>query len=353
MRHEALTFQYHSHRYIEMFRALNHFCRHEIGFVSFDDLNLPQWLKAVGLLRNLAHAFGLPTLLARHPTADAVFVREFLTIPLLLASPLLLRFRRRALFVLIHNVQMAHLRSRDRFALRLLARLGFRFVALETDAGLRELGIDIHLDQLLVLPLCWPATAESPSRSRNSTRLTIGLVGRLRPEKNVLKLLERLAGLRPTMQSEMDIVVGCDSPAILAQAAALGLRCIDTTTEDAYNAALDSIDILVVNYERTRYLYRTSGVIADAAFRGLVVVCPDYPAFRTQVSTPSPVGSTFSCLDDLAIAINDAAILIPNIVAATSAFRAYRDPKELAPRLDRWLDGMPGDESTNCLPPRQ
>ena len=352
MRHETLKFQYQSHRYIEMFRALDNYCRHEIGFVSFDDLNLPQWLTAVGLLRNLAHAFALPTLLARHPTADAVFVREFLTIPLLLASPLLLRFRGRALFVLIHNVQMAHLRSRDRFALRLLFRLGFRFVALETDAGIRELGVDFHRDQLLVLPLCWPATAESRSRLPNSTRPIIGIVGRLRPEKNVLKLLERMASLRQTLRPEIDVVVGCDSPEILTQAAALGLNCVDTTTEDAYNTALDSIDILVVNYERTRYFYRTSGVIADAAFRGLVVVCPDYPAFRTQVSTPAPVGSTFSSLDDLANAINQAAALIRNIAAASSAFRDYRDPRELAPRLDRWLDGIPGNVSTICLPPQ-
>jgi hypothetical protein len=88
-----------------MFRALNDLCRHEIGFVSFDDLTLPRWLREIGLLRNLAHPFKLAALLARCGSADVIFVREFLTIPLLLASPLLLRFRTRALFVMIHNVQ--------------------------------------------------------------------------------------------------------------------------------------------------------------------------------------------------------------------------------------------------------
>jgi len=338
MQNEMLKFQYQSHRYIEMFRALDKYCRHKIGFISFDDLNLPQWLKAVGLLRNLAHAFALPTLLARHPTADAIFVREFLTLPLLLASPLLLHFRRRALFVLIHNVQMAHLRSRDRLALRFLFRLGFRFVALETDAGIRELGVDFHNDQLLVLPLCWPATAEIQSRPRNSAKVIIGIVGRLRPEKNVLQLLAILATLRQTMRPNIDIMVGCDSPEILRQAGALGLKCVDTTTDDTYHAALDSIDILVVNYDRSRYFYRTSGVIANAGFRGVVVVCPDYPAFRTQVSTPVPVGATFRSFNDIELAINQAAALIPDIVSASSAFQSHRDPEKLAPRLDAWLD---------------
>ena len=334
-----MKFQYPSHRYVEMFRAFSQFSHHAIGFVSFDDLSLPAWLRKINVMRNIAHPLNLPAILARHGNKDAIFVREFLTVPLLLASPLLLRFRARVLFVLIHNVQMAHLRLRDRLALRLLFRLGFRFVSLETDAGIQQLGIDFDRDQLLVLPLCCPAPTPRDSRQRNPMRPVVGIVGRLRPEKNVLKLLNVLSEMRQTRHSEVEVLVGCDDPAVLAQAQSLGLNVIDTTAEAAYDAALDSIDVLVVNYDRGRYFYRTSGVIADAALRGLVVVCPDYPTFRIQISTPVVIGATFKSFDNLGQAINEALSLIPNAREASLAYQVHRDPRRLAPILDDWLDG--------------
>jgi hypothetical protein len=49
-------------------------------------------------------------------------------------------------------------------------------------------------------------------------------------------------------------------------------------------AALARADVVILNYARPFYFYRSSGVINDAASLGTAVVCPDYPIFRRQVS---------------------------------------------------------------------
>jgi hypothetical protein len=68
---------------------------------------------------------------------------------------------------------------------------------------------------------------------------------------------------------------------------------VDTQEDAAYEACLASLDILVCDFSRDGYFYRSSGVVCDAICSGVWVVCPDYPVLKHQVSWPVEVGVVY------------------------------------------------------------
>lgn len=332
------TVQYYPHRHIEFVAEAGSFSKHSIAMTSYSDVRLPRFTYRHPAMFQSLNPFMLAWQLRKRRHYDIVFVREFSTVPLLLAAPVLWPYRKNTLFVLVHNVQMAHQRTRDRVALKRLFKMGFRFVALESAAGIKELGIDYPGRQVLTLPLVHHGIPGRKSRTPGAQgRLVLGVIGRMRPEKDIDRLFSSLQAVVASGRFAVDILIGCNDPAILAQGRACGFRTMDTTQHEHYEQALQAVDMILVNYRADRYLYRTSGVIADALYRGIVVLCPDFPVFKAQVSTPQPVGATFPSLAELPQALEQAIALVAADDSAFDAYAQYRQPRDVAQRIDQWL----------------
>ena len=332
-------FKYEPHKYIELLSEARKFSKHPISLTSFSDVLLPKPFSRHPMLYQLANPFCLAKELGKRRNNGVIFVREFMTIPLLLAAHVLWPYRKNTLFVMVHNIQMAHLRLRDRIALKILFKLKYRFVSLESSAGISELGIANKDAQVLNLPLAhYAAVKLKEVDSNRRRRTTVGIVGRLRPEKDIELLFNAIDDVLRSGRVDVDILIGCNNEEILKEGARRGFRTVDTASPENYDEALRLSDIVVVNYNTDRYRYRTSGVIADAIFRGTYVVCPDYPVFKAQVSVPCAVGTTFKCLEELPSAIEMAVNLVQDGQDSFKEYIRYRQPEHLAEKIDAWIE---------------
>jgi glycosyltransferase involved in cell wall biosynthesis len=233
-----------------------------------------------------------------------VFAQEFITIPLLVSFPLWARQRRRVVFQVNHNVQFA-MRSRgQRLALNLLFRLGARIAAHEI--FLRDLpATRLRPRHDLMLPNPMASRTFSPRR-RDQRLVRVGLVGSFRPEQQGGETLAFLSGLGPVGGREPHLVVASANRARLEEmkAKAGEIRWYAPGSGDYWDI-LAGLDVVVLNYLRSAYEYRTSGVAADAIACGVPVVAPDFPLIRRQLLWPVPMGRTFSSPDEIAGAIDE------------------------------------------------
>ncbi len=276
---------------------------------------------------------------------DLIVVREFLTALLLVVWPLIWPWRRRVYFLINHNLQEAHRRRLERAVLRLLYRTGCRFACFETTAGCAEIGVVPDAERFLVLPHPLAGAIVSRAATPPAAEPVVGVIGAVRAEKGSEAILQALLQLRKEGRLPVRLVLGCPEADVRAAWQCQGFEVIDTSSRAAYLAALDLCDVVVLNYQRERYLYRPSGVAADALSRGAAVVCPDFPLMRLQLSAPATVGAVFGDLEELPAATMRALALRPTLGDALAAHQHARDPTALARLLDAFVAGTLGRRS--------
>lgn len=274
----------------------------------------------------------------RQRNHDLLVVREFLTQVVLLVWPLIWPLRRKVYFLVNHNLQEAHVRRFERICLKILYRSGFRFACLETVEGFAELGILPKPERFLVVPHpLWPL---APPRSPTTDRLPmIGVIGAIRGEKGSEEILSALASLRHAGRLRAQLLLGCPEPSARAVWAERGFEVVDTTDRRNYLAAFDRVDVIVLNYQRSRYYYRPSGVAADALGRRAAVVSHDFPAIRHQLTVPARVGVMFAACEDLESAIAEALALRPGLDEALRRHEEARRPEAIAALIDDFITG--------------
>lgn len=268
---------------------------------------------------------------------DRCIVREFLTIPLLLTMPIWWRSRSRCLFVINHNLQSASRRAIERAALLAMQQWGVRFLLCENSTAWADA---LRLDDTKAIPgiFCVPfpvaGTFSPGDPAPRRTLPRIGVIGAFRPEKNPTESLNLLYEAIQSGRILGELVVGCPDRSFRNSWEGKALT-IDTTSEAGYAVALRSCDVVVFFYDRLMYFYRTSGVVIDAIRHGCVVVCPNYPAMRSQIMEPTPVGAVYNAADDLVEAVIRAIdlALSPTAGEAFTAYRAHRSPERVASLL--------------------
>jgi glycosyltransferase involved in cell wall biosynthesis len=275
----------------------------------------------------------------RRSEHDLILVREFLTTLLLVVWPLIWPQRRRVYFLINHNLQEAHRRRLERAVLRLLYRTGCRFACFETTSGCAEIGIFPDPERILVLPHPLAGAIVTRKTTAPAGEPVVGVIGAMRAEKGSDAVLLALLEVRKQGRLPVRLVLGCPEAEVRAAWQSRGYEVIDTSSRAAYLAALDLCDVVVLNYQRERYLYRPSGVAADALSRGAAVVCPDFPLIRLQLSSPAMVGAVFDGLDELPAATLRALALRPGLGEALAAHERARDPAALARLLDAFVAG--------------
>lgn len=259
----------------------------------------------------------------------SILVREFSTIPLLLAAPLFLPLRPRVRFLVNHNLQWAVRGGAERWAWCALQRLGFRMVFFETtDLNLPPaygLARSVHG----AIPFPVPAQAPGLRSPRAPGALPrIGIAGHRRPEKDMASLMARLA---EAGRGRWRIAVGLPNPETAGPSPA---ETHNTSSPEAYRAFLRGCDVIVLAPREDAYRYRPSGVLADAVGEGTPVVAPGYPLFRGQLSWPCAVGEVFERAEELPMAVERALARSAAGKYDFAAYRAARGPEALAEVLD-------------------
>ena len=288
-------------------------------------------------LRDLvAHLFIVQTIL-RNLDADLILVRYFTTKILLVSAIVLWVFRKKLLFIIQNNMQLAHVGSRESFYFKLLCRLGFQFAFWETEDGLDELGIKYRAQQFVVLPLAvYPQLERSNDMSRVGPP-RIGVIGRELPEKNTDKLLNFLVKWKESGELSAEIVLGSDDTEVMERWASKGVTTVQTGDYQDYLDVVSSVDVLLIYYDRAHYFYRSSGVIHEAAYVGTAVVCPDFPVFRYQVTQPARVGALYQDDEGILRALQSAIEIAKSAPENFEVWSKSRCPEEFGRRIDRFL----------------
>jgi hypothetical protein len=274
----------------------------------------------------------------RNYRADLILVRYFTTKMLLASTVVLWLFRKKLLFIIQNNMQLAHVWPRDSLYFRILCRLGFQFGFLEAADGLPELGVEFRERQFLTVPLpVYPKLARD-TKERRVGPPAIGVIGRELPEKNTDQLLNLLVGWRASGDLSAEIILGSNDTLVLETWAQKGVTTVQTMDYQDYLRSVSGVDVLLIYYDRLHYFYRSSGVIHEAACVGTAVVCPDFPVFRYQVTQPVRVGALFQSVEGMLPAIQSAFEIARFEPDNFRVWAKARCPEEFSRRVDRFIE---------------
>ncbi len=269
--------------------------------------------------------------------AETIVVREFLTLPLLLVSPWLLKHRERVWFLCHHNIAFASKRVTHRWALRLLSLLGYRFVVFEDRSLWRSVSRNFNPRCIATLPCpIIPLRPEPSPNSRDAARPLVGFIGNPRAEKSsdwaIQMLLDHLA--KAGTERPFEILIGTSDQAFRAKWGARATT-LDTKSYPDYLRALEMCNVIVLPYDPSAYAYRVSGVLSEAVASGCAVVVPAIPGLTQQISVPGIVGSRYEMPGDLPQAVISALHLsrTRRFQSAVKAHRLDRGPKGLSKAL--------------------
>lgn len=166
------------------------------------------------------------------------------------------------------------------------------------------------------------------------TPIKIGVVGMIRADKPIGKLLEKVREYVAVSQHKCELIIGTPIAQKPKYLDSLGATIYDTTKEEDYIKVLNNTDILVIHYEKDRYYYRASGVISDAASCGCFIIASDYPVIQHQIEWPVQIGLTFSDFEEIAVLLDRAIAHIQEKGQDNHwIWREKRTAREIAKRL--------------------
>jgi glycosyltransferase involved in cell wall biosynthesis len=320
------------HKFYDFVEAIFEKSKYEIGVIKTKEktLHFKGYLSKLRFLLLLWDVFYIPFAAYKLWNKDFIFLREF-TSPLFCISGILLfPLRKKLLLNVNHNLQRFEHRILHRLSIKFIDFLGFSFFIFEykkTPFNLQNQVVSIPFRlQDIKLPIS------------KKTKPTIGIIGAFRKEKQMEKILNSLLTLNKKT-NDFNVLFACDNQRVLDSYNSYNVSLLNTRCFDNYNAAINSVDILIFNYNELDYKIRHSGVLTDAIFRGKIVIAPDYPLFREQLSTPERIGFTFRNLDSLEESVNDAIDFYhsPNIQDVYSKYFEYRNLLSVSSKLNHQL----------------
>jgi glycosyltransferase involved in cell wall biosynthesis len=288
------------------------------------------YLRKVRFLVSLWDVFYIPFAAYKLLKNDFIFLREFVSPLFCISALILFPIRKKMLLNVNHNFQRFEHRIIHRLSIKFIDFLGYSFFIFEYDHtpfNLKNNVISIPFQlQDIKLP------------KADKAQPTIGIVGAFRKEKNMEEILASLLKLN-TQKNIFEVLFACDDQKVLDAYKNCNVTLINTNSFENYNAAINSVDILVFNYSEFDYKIRHSGVITDSICRGKIVVAPDFPIFQNQLSTPERVGFNFKNFDSLEKSLNDAIDLYysANLQDRYNKYFEYRNLLAVSSKLNQQL----------------
>lgn len=244
-------------------------------------------------------------------------IREFSNaVGILLLIPLF-PLRRRVYFNINHNLKGFPARFPE--ALRLLAKSGFNFIMFDGHDIAREIPREVS-KRFFVGP--FPVAPFVSAHRVPDRACTVGLVGDFRGEKAskevLVNILARLAQIPDTV-----VKLGVRGAGTIDSLSA-SVEVVRTKEAQDYFRFLKSVDIVVILAEANAYYARHSGTIMDAIASHAVVVAPDLPVFRQQISSPAIVGLVYRSVDELPEVVGQARAELSDLRARQASYVAGR-----------------------------
>ncbi|UIE37500.1 hypothetical protein [Leptodesmis sichuanensis] len=297
-------------------------------FPSLKDARLRKILKIFQLI--ICHIeLGQKVLKNKH--RDAVLIHGFSTEFLIFTYAFSLFWTKNVYVLEHHNVQQAFYNPILRLMFKIYHLFGYRYLVNEgslsplKNLGFSEQEIDQHISFRFPVERIDPSSlfiSDAAIIQLNSNKIKkkkVGLVGRVRQEKKSGRTLNLLLKL----QKKLDflLIIGTNDFSSFSQINLDEAELVNTSSKDNYFAVLTSCDIIVLNYEESKYFYRTSGVAADAIGTRTYVVCPNFPMMSHQLNYPTQVGILYDDESDLEMAIKQALELVPPL--ENTAFESH------------------------------
>ncbi|MDJ1181416.1 glycosyltransferase family 1 protein [Roseofilum sp. BLCC_M91] len=298
----------------------------KIGFVSLET-PLPQGLKKftqsmnyqVGLqLRREYRHVAMGTRALQFPQeVNTIFVFELYNQHLSILLPLLAlqALQGKEVLISLHGNQQfamsSGIKNLGLMYLRMYLKLfkNLKVVTLEVDDRVIPERYRLPPESMFVIPHPIISGVEPKlkpgERLPADRRVKIGVVGMIRPDKPIAKLIKQLTSYTAT-HPHCELVIGTPLSKKPKELENIEATLRDTTKEEDYLKVLQEIDILVIHYDRDRYYYRTSGVISDAGSCGCYIIASNYPAIEHQVKWPTPIGATFEDFEQIPKLIDEA-----------------------------------------------
>ncbi|HIF9221441.1 hypothetical protein WAX88_09190 [Photobacterium damselae subsp. damselae] len=261
---------------------------------------------------------------------DYFFIREFNTVTFVFSALIMFPLRKRVILNVNHNFQKATTSKLKLYSLKIIDFLGYRYFCFE--AGFSPIAFDLPV---LSVPFLIPQNSIK-LRSKDFGKLKVGFVGAYRKEKKIEDILIEL----DTVYSDVDVIpiLGTNSVELLHDYEKRGWTTYNTSNCKMYEKAMNEIDILILNYNQDDYYYRHSGVLTDAIANQKFVIIPDYPYFKTQISTPCSVGLTYKTLKEINILILEAKEIIRNNKINYSKYCKMRSEENIVKAFDNILE---------------
>lgn len=290
---------------------------------------------------HLVTHFILALRLVRHAAKRHVFVREFITVPLLVFLPIWWPFRARIFFLNNHNFQFAHHKRVHRLALKFLLWAGARIVGVEL--SLREaIGFRGRKNDVVIPFPSNAGFAFSGPGPANETKVKVGVLTSFRGEQQAEELIESLSRAAPG--GGWDLVVASHYHAPLARVSHLAGEVWPLQSDEDYWKAIARFDVIVFHYARHAYEYRTSGIIADAIACGVPIICPNYPVIAHQIQWPAPMGLVYQDLSEVPELIRQVSRWPKaELREASRLHQAYRGQQAYVGILSDLKNGAEGD----------
>lgn len=239
---------------------------------------------------------------------DSLFIFEIYNQHLFFVLPLLASTGKEV-FISLHGNQQFAMTSQIKFLgllylknyLKLFKNLKVVLFEIDDDVIPEKFRLPASSKVVIPHPIISEATPKLMPGERlpANAKIKIGVVGMIRQDKPIGKLIEKLQEYVASSDAECELIIGtpfAQKPKYLDKFRA---TLCDTTKQEDYISILRQIDILVIHYEKDRYYYRTSGVVSDAGSCGCYIIASDYPVINHQVNWPIQIGSTFSNFDEI------------------------------------------------------
>jgi hypothetical protein len=237
-----------------------------------------------------------------------------------------------------HNIQQAFDNLPSRLMLKFYNSLNYKFILNETSMILKYLGFsDKEIDKHLFL--LHPVVKTEPlnvSNSELSKQKKIGLIGKFRKGKKMEKTLQLLLNIQKKI--DFELIIGTDDFSPFTKLDNNKIKLVNTCEKDDYYATLAECDIIILNYEKSKYFYRCSGVAADAIGTKTFVLCPNFPLMNNQISYPSKVGLLYENESDLETAIQQSLNLVSNNVILFENHYSERSIENIASDFAKQLE---------------
>ena len=242
-----------------------------------------------------------------------VLVREFSTLYLFLLFPLVFIGRKKFIYVVNHNLQLAQNSFLQKIILKFLYRIGTRFLLFESSYGMHTIRKITNNHQEIIAPLFVSKEINISSEYdtkliktinefKSKNNILISIPGRPSYSKGSFKLLKYLINfIEVNANSKFRFLV----PNSLYKLINLNnyikeyFFCPPDDSQKYYHQIISLSDLALFNYEYKYYYFRHSGVVLDCLSNKTAVICPNFPLLNNMINYPVNVGKTFDELNKL------------------------------------------------------